>query len=151
WVAEKRLADIQEANRRAGELKVEITNNRNYEVAMPYQSDSPKSLAVRAFRADEFGDKDRAGRTWVALAELTEKKPDLHVWYLIACQQRATIPPAAAERAAGLRVSLIQARLKEAEATAGLVKNDTEKRVERARGRELGREVVELYDDEPAA
>jgi serine/threonine-protein kinase len=151
WVAEKRLADIQEASRRTGELTTEIKTNRNYEVAMPYDSSNPKSLAVRGFRADEFQDKDRAGRTWDALIAMTEKKPEQHVWYLIACQQRPTIPPTPAEGAEGRRVSLIQEKLDEAKSIFDRVKDNPEKRVERARVRELCREIVELYDDEPAA
>jgi serine/threonine-protein kinase len=150
WVADKRLADLQDAARRAGEVKTKIKTNRDYEVAMPYDPASPESLAVRGFRADEFGDKDRAARTWEALVALTEKKPEQHVWYLIACQQRATIPPTAAEGAADRRVQLIRARLDEAGNTAARVKHDLEKRVERAQVREACREVIELYEDDQA-
>jgi hypothetical protein len=151
WVAEKRLADLQEAAHKTGELKAEIQNNRNYEVAMPYDATRPKGLAVRAFRADEFGDKDRAARTWEALRSLVEKKPAEHVWYLIACQQLATIPPSVAEGAPAKRVSHIRETLQAAESLALKVKGDPEKGVERAKVRELCREVIELYEDDQAA
>ena len=148
WVAEKRLADIDKAAKKAGEVKTLIQDKRKYEVALPYDATSPEGLAIRGFRADEFGDKDRAARAWAALVDMTEKKPDLHVWYLIACQQRATIPPAAADGAADRRKQLIDVRLREAEGLAARVKGDPEKRNERAQVRELCREVVELYDDD---
>ncbi|MBA4066432.1 MAG: hypothetical protein C0501_22510 [Isosphaera sp.] len=136
WVADKRLADIRKAGELGATLRRQAAERRLNEAPFSPDRTTPEPLALRAFRLEEFGDRDKAGATWDQLAALTEKEPDKREWFLLAAQQRAGRPKAS-DAAVRERVGRVEAHLKAAAdpAQAALVRIHC-------------RDVTELYDDE---
>jgi serine/threonine-protein kinase len=147
WVADKRLADLRKVDQLAATLRQKIENNRKYEIAFSAEGTNPESLAIRALRLEEFGDKDKAARVWDQLITLTEKDPDKREWFLLACQQRAPISKPA-DDATKQRVARITQQLAEAQKLVGEAKANPDNSALRVRVRTLRREVTDLYDDE---
>ena len=100
--------------------------------------------------AGQFGDKEKAARTWDAVVSLSEKDADQHVWYLLASERRALHAKADPDAGLTTRRQLMTkhlADLDEAE-TAAKAGGETVKWIG---VRVLARDVIELYDDEPDA
>jgi eukaryotic-like serine/threonine-protein kinase len=147
WVADKRLGDIRRVDQLAASTRQKIENNRKFELPFTSDSASPESLAIRGFRLEEFGDKDKAAQVWDQLIKLTEREPEKRDWFLLACQQRGPIPKAADDTVA-LRIKRIAKQLDDAEKLAVLAKEHPEQNPLRVQARTKCREVIELYDDE---
>jgi serine/threonine-protein kinase len=150
WLADKRLGDIMKVTTLEAALKDKIVEHRKFEV--PYANDptSLDSQAVKGFRLEEFGDREKAVRVcWDPIAAEAEKDFAKRDYYLLACKQRASAPKAADDSVAA-RLGLITKALGTANALAEKVKADPEQKVERAEVRETCRTVVDLYGDESA-
>jgi serine/threonine-protein kinase len=151
WVAEKRLVDLRKVDRVAAATRQKIENNRKYEVAFPNDVTNAESVAMRAFRTEEFGDRERADREWERLASLTEKDPDRREWFLLASQQyplerRSTAKPPG-DATLKERLALVTRRVDEAAALAESLKANPDDST-RILIRLKCREVTDLYDDE---
>jgi serine/threonine-protein kinase len=146
WVAEERLRDIARAREAAAEARKTIENNRRFEKPFGTDQTDPKTLAVRALRLEEFGDREKAVRTWAALIALTEKDFDRHEWYLLACQQHGTAKPP--DNSTQARIGLIEQHLMAADKLAAEVRANPEDGPRRIALRNACREITDLYDDE---
>ena len=150
WVGEKRLRDIAAVDGEWKKLQAKVLANRQFEVAAIPDATNPESLALRAARLEEFGDPEKATRTWESLVTLTEKKPEHRVWYLIACQQRrVTAPKESPADAAKARVALLQKKLDVAEKTKADAKEKADNGILTLSARGQCRDIYELYEDEP--
>jgi serine/threonine-protein kinase len=150
WVAEKRLKDLRDAEGWLAELKKTVTRNKLHEVPMPADPANPESIALKGVRLDEFGDRDKAARTWGQLAEQTESKPDQRVWYLLASQERAKPTKGQTpKQAADDRLRRVAGVLNQASAALPAAKEDPNGAAKRRDLRQACRDVAELYDDEP--
>ncbi len=147
WIADKRLADLRKVEQLGATTRQKIENNRKYEVAFSSDPSNPEALAMRGFRLEEFGDKEKASRVWDQLATLTEKDPDKREWYLLASQQR-TATLKGADDAIKVRIDRITKQVNEARTLADSLKGQPEQEAGRVRVRSLCREVIDLYDDE---
>ncbi|MFO0803914.1 MAG: serine/threonine-protein kinase [Gemmataceae bacterium] len=90
WVADKRVREIEDARKRDADLTTAIAADRNNEKPIPFDASSARSLAVRARRLEQFGDPEKAVRTWdtlIGLPDTDENGP----WQLIAAEHRAKI------------------------------------------------------------
>jgi serine/threonine-protein kinase len=151
WVADKRLKDIQSVEEYARRLQAKIDENRRFELDTPYNVTNPELVAIKALRLEQFAegsDKEKAGKTWDTVITLTEKEPDQRVVYLLACKHKADVPKEAGDNSTGKRQALIKKQIAETEPRAKELKNDPDKKLDRAQVRILCRELAELYDDE---
>lgn len=90
WVADKRVREIDDARKRDAELAASIAADRNNEKPITFDASSARSLAIRARRLEQFGDPEKAVRTWdtlLGLPDTDENGP----WQLIAAEHRAKI------------------------------------------------------------
>lgn len=149
WVAEKRLKDIAAVDAELKKLQTKVVSNRQFEIAANPDSTNPESLALRAARLDEFGDRDKAGRVWESVVTLTEKKAEFRVWYLIACQQKAGVPKESAADAGKARVALLQKKVDAAEDLKNKAKATADNGLLTLSVRGQCRDIYELYEDEP--
>ena len=148
WLAEKRLADITNARKELASVRKEIDENRRHDLQFALDPNSPRGLTVRAVRLEQMDDKEKADRVWSQLAELTEKEPDKHEWFLLASQQRA-VPGGKNQDAVSHRVAKIEAKYAEAERTAKSIREgDPEENRKRMTVRVLCREITDLYEEE---
>jgi serine/threonine-protein kinase len=145
WVADRRLADLGKARQLAETVRRQAADRRRNEAAFSADRTTPEPLALRAFRLEEFGDREKAGPVWDALAALTEKDADKRDWFLLACQQRAPSPKSS-DATARQRAERIEVHLKDAAEAAGRALTDP---LQATRARILFRDVIDLYDDEP--
>ena len=150
WVADKRIKDIDAARGLVATLQTKLRDDRRFERAANYDATSAESLAGKALRLEDYGDRDKAGKTWDAVIGLAEKDVDLHVWLLMASERRANLPKGAADEALAARKKLVAERMAdigtaEADAKAG---NEPPKWLAL---RAMARDVVELYEDESDA
>ncbi|HEX4609002.1 MAG TPA: serine/threonine-protein kinase [Urbifossiella sp.] len=150
WLGEKRVKDIEAEKALLPQVQKEIAEDRRYERPMPFDRDNVKSLAVRALRLEDFGDKDKAARTWDAATALAEKDADLHVWYLLASGRRAALAKGDPEAGLAQRQKLVAARLADIDQAEAAAKTDSQA-IKWIALRVLARDVVELYDDESDA
>ena len=148
WVAEKRLADIRRVGKLAAEARQAIDEKRKHpRLAFSGDLTNPETLAIRALRLEQFGDRDKAGREWEKVVSLTEKDLGKHDWFLLACQQRA-VSDRSTEDAVKKRMALILAQVDEAGNLAAAMKSKPEDPALPIRIRVICREVTDLYDDE---
>jgi predicted Ser/Thr protein kinase len=145
WVAEKRLADIGKVDRVAASTRQKIDNNRKYELAFTNDVTNAESVAMRAFRLEDFEDLEKAGREWEKLATLTEKDADRREWFLLANHQRLGAKKAN-EATVKERIALVTKRVDEAHAESLKAKADQDST--RILVRLKCRDVTDLYDDE---
>ncbi|MBX9581018.1 MAG: protein kinase [Gemmataceae bacterium] len=153
WVAAKRRRDIRAVPAREKDIDARIYDLRRYEKAAPADPSNPDAVALKARRAEQAGDWEKAGRLWDAAVGLTDKDPDQHVLYLLAKEHRRAVDakPPAADPAARRRDEVLK-RVAAAEGRARELKNPGENVVVE-RGdwvllRIALREVAELYEDE---
>ncbi len=148
WLADKHLADISNARKELAAVRREIDDNRRHDLPFALDPAGPRGLAVRAVRLEQMDDREKAGRVWAQLAELTEKDPEKREWYLLAGQQRA-LPGKAPEDAVSHRVARIEAKYAEADALAkGIREGEPEENRKRMLVRVLCREITDLYEEE---
>jgi serine/threonine-protein kinase len=98
WIAEKRTREIGEARKLEQELDSTIAANRNNEKPMPYDPSSARSIAIRARRLEQFGDPEKAARTWDTLLGLPDTDSDNSVWLLLAGDHKAKLKDAKTKR-----------------------------------------------------
>ena len=150
WLADKRLADINDARKELAERLKEIEETRRNDLAFAVDANSPKGLAIRALRLEEFGDRERAGKEWSSFAAQTESELDKRKWYLLASQQKAKasigkLPDDATTR----RVKLIEDYLKRADSIKASIRpGDPDENKKRKDVRVMCREVIDLYENE---
>jgi hypothetical protein len=148
WLADKRLADINNARKELAALRRDIEETRRNDLAFTIDMASPKGLAIRCLRFEDFGDKERAAAGWKKLVEMTEKDLDKREWHLVALQQG--VKSATGQQIAD-RAGLIGARLAEAEQTAKSIReSDPDENKKRKDVRVRCRELIDLYGDETA-
>jgi serine/threonine-protein kinase len=147
WLGEKRVKDIEAVKALLPQVQKKVADARRFEVATTYDPDNVESLAGKALRLEEFGDKDKAGRTWDAAAALASKEPDLHTWQLLAAERRAALPKAEPDAGLANRQRLVAGRLAELDKAEAEAKAGGEA-VKWIAVRVMARDVVELYDDE---
>jgi hypothetical protein len=147
WVADKRLADLRKVDQVAAATRQKIDNNRKYEVAFPNDVANVETVAIRAFRLEDFEDSEKAGREWEKLAILTEKDPERREWFLLANYQRLGAKKAN-ENTLKERVALLVKRVEEVETLAGSLRVNPEENSTRILIRIKCREMTDLYDDE---
>ena len=150
WIAEKRLRDIKTARDEFPKVQAKVLSNRQYEIAASGDATNPEALALRGARLDEFGDREKAALVWESLAMLAEKKAEMRVWYLIACQQRAGAPKETAAEAAKARVALLQRKVEAVEKLQNEAKGQSDNGRALLSVRGQCRDIFELYEDEPS-
>ena len=148
WVADKRIRDIAAVEEQGRKLGAKIDESRRFELPIVFDPSNPESEATRALRLERFGDHDKAARQWQILIDQTEKEAEQRVWFLLACERRAAAVKQAPENAVAHRQGLVRGKIAEAEKDAKPLKNEPDKKAERAGVRIQCRDVVELYDDE---
>lgn len=151
WVADKRIRDLQSVEALAKQVADKVDEKRRFEVPIVYDQMNPESVAMRAVRLERFGgsgDWEKAGREWEKLASLTEKEPEQRIWYLLACERKEQAAKKTGDNALATRLTLIRNLLGPAEAQAKDLRNDPEKKADRAAVRIQCRDLAELYDDE---
>ena len=151
WLAEKRIADIKSAGEKDGQLVAKIAEHRRFEKSLPFDPESPESLAIRATRLEQFKDTDKAADVWDQLKILASKDTGLNDWFLLASAHRAAI--ARDSGAAGKRHLMIQKQIDESAALYTSLKQkrakgETVSAIDWIRLRTQLREVIELYGDE---
>ncbi len=147
WVADARLAELKTARDSVARIREKIENGRRFETSFSTNMTDPESLAVRAFRLEEFGDRDKAGGVWDVLAKLTEKDKDRHAWYLLAAQQLSTSPKGS-EDSVRQRTALIDKQIKAAQSLITVLDANADDALKRSQLRNICREIIDLYDDE---
>src|SRR5262249_4948342 len=144
---EKRLKDIEAEKALLPQLQKKVADARRFEVATTFDPENVESLAGKAIRLEEFGDKDKAARTWDAAIALAEKDVDLHIWQLLAAERRALLPKGEPDGGLATRQRQVASRLADL-AQAESAAKDGNEAVKWIAVRVLARDVVELYDDE---
>jgi len=152
WVADKRLADINNARKELAAVRKDIDDTRRNDLAFTVDAVSPKGLATRALRLEDIGDRDRAGREWSNLADQMEPETDKREWYLLAAQQRARASLGKSpDDPLTYRANLIDAYLTQAGTIAASIKiGDPDENKKRKDVRVMCREVIDLYEADTA-
>jgi predicted Ser/Thr protein kinase len=150
WVADKRVKDIEAARALVPAVQKKIADNRRFEIATTYDAASAESLAGKALRLEDFGDRDKAGKIWDAVGALAEKEPDAHVWGLVAAERRANLPKGQADEALAQRKKLVGDRVTAIDAAEAEAKGGTDP-AKWIMVRALSRDLIELYDDDTEA
>jgi serine/threonine-protein kinase len=149
WVAEKRLGDLQKVKDQTATIRRKIEDNRRNDLPFNYDASNPETVAVRAFRLEEMGDREKAGRVWGQLAEKTKEELDRREWHLLATQQKVLTSGGKFVDPVAHRSERIEAKFTEAERiAAGIRESDPDKNKKQAQVRVLCREVIDLYEDE---
>ena len=152
WLADKRIADLDRVKKEMAAARDKIKENRRHDLPFTIDPTSPEGMTVRALRLEDMADKEKAGRVWSQLVDLTKDEPDKREWYLLACQQRGlvSIGKQTDEKAAlDLRISKIQGKLTEATTMAeGIREGDPDENKKRAEVRVKCREITDLYEDD---
>lgn len=148
WLGEKRVKDVEAAKALLPQLQKKVADARKFEVATPFNPESVESLAVRALRLDDFGDKEKARRTWDTAAGIAEKDSTLHDWFLLASERRAATGKVEPDAGMTQRRTLIADRLADIDKAEADAKADNQA-VKWIAVRVLARDLVELYDDDP--
>jgi serine/threonine-protein kinase len=149
WLAQKRLADLKKVEQLAASLRQKIADNRKYEVAFSADPSSPEGLAIRGFRLEDFEDRDQAAQVWDQLATFTDKDPATREWHLLGNQQRALVPKSTGDALPARRERIVK-KLDEARALGEKIDKITDgtEVAQKARLREMCREIIDLYRDE---
>jgi serine/threonine-protein kinase len=72
WLADKRVKDIEAAKALLPQLQKKVADARRFELPIAADPAGVEGLATKAARLEEFGDKEKARRTWDAAAALAE-------------------------------------------------------------------------------
>ncbi len=150
WVADRRVRDIERVGSEPRRLRDQIARDRITETISTrvYGAADPEGLAVRALRLEDFGDRPKARAAWETLATQAEKSPDGRVWFLLASQQRKQLPAEKEDEALARRVQLVRDKVGTVRSFAA--GGDSTARDKRRDARNTARDVIDLYDDEPA-
>ena len=150
WLADKRLADIHAARKDLGEVRKSIDDTRRNDLAFNVDLATPRGLAIRGLRLEDFGDKAKAAAVWKSLAEQTEKDHAAYSWHLLALQQIAKLSVGTvSDNAEAERIKLVEKKLADAAAISTTAKEgDPDVNRKRKEVRVICREIIDLYEDE---
>ena len=151
WVAEKRLADIASATTTMERIRKNLAEEILSETKRTFSPTDPEGQATRAVRFILFGDPTRGRSIWDTLANQTEKDAEQHRWFILATEQRAiTESDAGKEDEVRMkRIRLITVKLDAVAARWEDVKADPEARLPKREIRNVCREILTLYEDDP--
>ncbi len=150
WLADKRVADLEKVKKEMAAARKKIEENRRHDLPFTFDPTSPNDIAVRALRLEDMGDKEKAGRVWSQLADLSKDEPDKREWYLLACQQRGLMSVGKnPDDAVAYRIAKVQGKLTETTTLAdGIREGDPDENKKRADVRVKCREMIDLYEEE---
>lgn len=165
WLADERLRMHRELDERIRKLRDEILDMEVNEKPWKFDPTEPESLVRLAIRLGASGgvplistdpeknrvkhilDLPKARRIYSDLVKLTDKKPDLRLWYLLGIRERGmNYDPKADDGQA--RLDLLNAQLKSIRAEWDLIRELSDAPAERRDCRNRLREVIDCYADE---
>lgn len=153
WVGDRHIRLIDKSlPETLTRLQKEIDDERTFEVPRNFDPASPEGLSARALRFTEFRDMAKARARWAEVIAKSDKDVDQRVWYLLASQQMAETPDkkVTEEEEFAARVDRLTKAIQQLDADWVQAQAGPENPVVRRAIRNGCREIVYLYDDDPA-